>query len=344
MIKSLKEGIEKMNSKSSPAKNYNQELNIKNSLLEQQNSFLKQEIISKQNIINKLLDIQSDQLKTNLIPQEKDDNVIDVNNDSINGTAQGFSSSNEIMSYSGSNSRIGTTTDERNKESTTKKLQNNIEIKDNTNKNHTVDNNKVKEKKNKKIIIIGDSMLRYQRPKFLSRNNNFVNARFHQGTTTEDIVDFITPVSRKKPDAVIIHAGTNDLTNGTNTMKQVRKITKTIQEMEDSGKIGIGFSGIIQRADRNFKDQIKETNDKLKRYCEGNGFVYVDNDNINEKSLNKSLLHLNKAGNKLLSKNLLDCLKNLLFLNTHMHTLDAITDLSTNLDITSNSLKQKDFI
>ena len=49
-------------------------------------------------------------------------------------------------------------------------------------------------------------------------------------------------------------------------MKQVRKITKTIQEMEDSGKIGIGFSGIIQRADRNFKDQIKEINDKLKRF------------------------------------------------------------------------------
>ena len=72
--------------------------------------------------------------------------MINVNNDSINGIAQGFSSSNEIMSYSGSNTRIGITTDERNKQSITKKLQNNIEIKDNTNKNHTVDNNKVKEK------------------------------------------------------------------------------------------------------------------------------------------------------------------------------------------------------
>ena len=233
--------------------------------------------------------------------------MINVNNDSINGVAQGFSSSNEIMSYRGSNPRTGITTEERNKQSVTKKLQNNIETKDNANKNHTVDNNKVKEK-NKKIIILGDSMSRYQRPKFLSKNNNLVNIRFHPGTTTEDIVDFVKPVIRKKPDAVIIHAGH---TNGTITMKLVRKITKTIQEMQDSGKIGIGFSGIIQRADRNFKNQIKETNDKLQRYCEGNGFVYVDNDNINEKSLNKSLLHLNKAGNKLLSKNLLDCLKNL---------------------------------
>ena len=61
-------------------------------------------------------------------------------------------------------------------------------------------------KKKKKIVIIGHSMLRYQRPKFFSKNNNFVNVRFHPGATTKDIVDFIKPVIRKKTDAVIIHA------------------------------------------------------------------------------------------------------------------------------------------
>ena len=35
--------------------------------------------------------------------------------------------------------------------------------------------------------------------------------------------------------------------------------------MEGSGKMIIGFSGIIERVEGNFKDQIKETNDKLKR-------------------------------------------------------------------------------
>ena len=94
-------------------------------------------------------------------------------------------------------------------------------------------------------------------------------------------------------------------------MRQLRKIAKIIQEMEGSSKIGIGFSGIIEREDRNFKDQFKETNDKLKSYCEGNGFVYVEDDKINEKSMNKSLLHLIKTVNKLSSKKLLDCLKNL---------------------------------
>ena len=76
----MKEGIEKINSKSSPGKNFSQELDIKNSFLEEQNSFLNQEIMSKQHIIGKLLDIQPDQLKTNLIPKGKDDNIINVNN------------------------------------------------------------------------------------------------------------------------------------------------------------------------------------------------------------------------------------------------------------------------
>ena len=95
-------------------------------------------------------------------------------------------------------------------------------------------------------------MLRYQRPEFLSKNNYFVNVRSHPAATTVDFVDFIKPVIRKKPDAVIIYAGTNELTNGPNSMKQVRKLAKTIQEMEGSGKMGIGFSGIIERAERNF--------------------------------------------------------------------------------------------
>ena len=47
----------------------------------------------------------------------------------------------------------------------------------------------------------------------------------------------------------------------------------TIQEIQDGDKKGIGFSGIIKSVDKNFKDQIEETNDRLKSHCEGNGFI-----------------------------------------------------------------------
>ena len=101
------------------------------------------------------------------------------------------------MSYNGSNTRTGITADERNTQSIIKKLHNIIEIKDNRNENHTVDNNKIKEN-NKNIVIIGDSMFLYQRPKNLSKNNNFMNVRFHPSAATEDIVDFIKSIIQIK--------------------------------------------------------------------------------------------------------------------------------------------------
>ena len=60
--------------------------------------------------------------------------------------------------------------------------------------------------------------------------------------------------------------------------------------MEGSGKMWVGFSVIFERVDRNFEDEIKKTNDKLKMYGECSGFVNVVNNNINENSLNKSFI------------------------------------------------------
>ena len=55
---------------------------------------------------------------------------------------------------------------------------------------------------------------------------------------------------RKTPDAIIIHTGTNDLTNDVSAMKYVRSITKIVEEMKDGGDFQAGFSGIIERRDQ----------------------------------------------------------------------------------------------
>ena len=47
-------------------------------------------------------------------------------------------------------------------------------------------------------------------------------------------------------------------------MTQVPKIAKTIQKMEDSDKMGVDFTGIVERANINFNYQIKETIDMLR--------------------------------------------------------------------------------
>ena len=100
----------------------------------------------------------------------------------------------------------------------------------------------------------------------------------------------------------MIHTGTNDLTNGVNTMKEIRKIVKCVRDLDKDKKVNIGFSSVISRSDRNLGQEIRDLNLKLKCYCEGNNFLFVDNVNIEESCLNNSKPHLNHKGTNILSK------------------------------------------
>ena len=49
------------------------------------------------------------------------------------------------------------------------------------------------------------------------------------GYTTEDMLGNVKPAARRKPDAIIIHAETNDITQDTNTMKNRSEIVQKIR-------------------------------------------------------------------------------------------------------------------
>ena len=61
--------------------------------------------------------------------------------------------------------------------------------------------------------------------------DNSVKIRYHPGATTDDIIDYVRPTARKKPDTIIIHTGTNDIQNKVNTLQKVRKAITTIKEL-----------------------------------------------------------------------------------------------------------------
>ena len=155
--------------------------------------------------------------------------------------------------------------------------------------------------------MIGDSIVKYLRSYELSSSDQSVSIMKHPGCSPEDMVDYEKPVARKKPDTLIIHVGTNDLIKGVNTMRKVSKCVEIIRELDNTENSQIRFSSIIQRTDKDFSNEIKETNIKLKNYL----FIFVDNDNINEFCLNNSKLHLNKKGTQRLAKNTLSSLDNI---------------------------------
>ena len=93
-------------------------------------------------------------------------------------------------------------------------------------------------------------------------------------------------------------------------MKKVRKLVKVVREIDESG-----FSSVIYRKDKDLEDERNEVNMKLKKYCEGKGFVFNENANINESGLNNSKLHLNKKGTNILTQNI-----------GHLISFEALTD------------------
>ena len=121
-----------------------------------------------------------------------------------------------------------------------------------------------------------------------------VQVKADAGPTTNDIIDYIKPTIRQKPDIVIVHSGTNGLTKDVNTMKRVRKVVAAVKEIDTKGKIKLGFSGIVARGDINKEEGIVSTNNRLEKYC---------NSNIDASCLNKSKLHLNRKGTSYLANN-----------------------------------------
>ena len=79
-------------------------------------------------------------------------------------------------------------------------------------------------------MIVGNSLVKYLRREELTSKKNNVKVITHDGSTTEDMLDYIKPIARRKPDTLILHTGTNDLTNGVNTMKKVRKLGKVVRD------------------------------------------------------------------------------------------------------------------
>ena len=68
--------------------------------------------------------------------------------------------------------------------------------------------------------------------------------------------------------------------------------------------MNLGFSSNIERKDHDHKNKLSEINDRLKKYCESKGFLFIDNGIIGKGDLNESGFHLNRTGSKLFTGNI----------------------------------------
>ena len=119
----------------------------------------------------------------------------------------------------------------------------------------------------------------------VSRNDS-VKIRCHPSFTTDDI----RPTTRKKPDMIIIHTGTNDIQNKVNTLQKVRKVITTIKETDVND-------------DQDFEEEINEINRKLENWWKDKGIKFIDNNNIDGTCLNSGTALLVKSFSQALKPN-----------------------------------------
>ncbi len=132
------------------------------------------------------------------------------------------------------------------------------------------------------------------------------------GATTRDMHSYAQPSIERKPNLILLHSGTNDLSlkidGKEKTEVQIaEEIIDLAKSISDKG-IEVVISGLITRGDR-YESKRKRVNFVLQDLCSQNDFAFLEHNNIHaNQHLNRSLIHLNRHGDNILSNNLLRAL------------------------------------
>ena len=168
---------------------------------------------------------------------------------------------------------------------------------------------KAKVKKHTRTItVLGDSIVKDCKPYKMKHKlpvNEKLYVKSFSGATIEDMVDYSKPTVRRKPDLIILHAGSNDL-RGEKTPDNISAdIMKLALELKtDTNDVMV--SSLVSRAD-SLNAKGAEVNLKLKAECERYSIMFIDNSNIlANRHLNGSGLHLNYKGTVTLANNFLN--------------------------------------
>ena len=111
-----------------------------------------------------------------------------------------------------------------------------------------------------------------------------------------------------KPNLIIFHVGTNDITNNVDTIANYQVVINKI--IKKSPQSNMAISSVIKRLDRkNIDKKVITLNEKLKKLCEENHIDYINNDNVDESCLGERKLHLGTKGNAYLVSNFIKYVK-----------------------------------
>ena len=164
----------------------------------------------------------------------------------------------------------------------------------------------------KKVIIAGDSTLKYLQSHKMSKNSQDKIATFPGCTThAQGMADHIKPLLRRNPDEIIIHVGTNSLRSSNTPRECAEELIDLAEAVSSESSAMISISGLINRSDDEaLASKVPDVNKVLRECCKQKNWGFVDHSNILITShFNRRGLHLNKKGTTRLAQNFINHLR-----------------------------------
>ena len=198
--------------------------------------------------------------------------------------------------------------------------QNTQQVRKSLSGNVTVPYNK-RNKKFKNILIIGDSIIRHIDYRQLNNQLHCGKAfiKFFPGANVKQIEHYIIPhLIERSPDAVVIHAGTNDIRPRDpkqqikSSMEIANNIINIAKACLEHGVTDVFISGITCRSVESDMKKILDTNCHLMNFCDGEQLHFISNNNIQKENLWDDGLHLNDSGLSILTNNFFTSLNRIL--------------------------------
>jgi len=126
-------------------------------------------------------------------------------------------------------------------------------------------NNNNKHARKPVTVITGDSIIQHIHGWNISKSTKVVVKSF-PGATTENMDNFVKPITRKKPGNVVLLVGTNDLNSQEPRLTAEGIVNLALQIEDDAPETNLAISGLITRPDD--KDRkVSSANKILKKFC-----------------------------------------------------------------------------
>ena len=157
--------------------------------------------------------------------------------------------------------------------------------------------------KRQSVFICGNSLLNGIDGDGVSTKNFCTVVKSFGGSTSRDMVDYIKPAARKKPDKIIVHVGTNDISKKIeNTTENLDLVVKTVKDLSPETQIFV--SEICLRNDlMGSFSKVKQKNEELKKFCQERNIGMVEHGNVDHSCLARKQLHMNQKGLKRMALN-----------------------------------------